>query len=284
MDYPQLNRLLETLRTLRGQDGCPWDQQQTLASAARHLSDEVHEYADAAASGDLREVRAELADLFYMVCFNWLLLSEQQAVSLDDLAQSGREKLENRKPHVFGDEKAETVEDAQRIWRRQKALEGSDRPADDPSASDRPSDDAPGSATPSALKHLSPSTSPLRQALVYGSTAAETGFDWPDPEAVEIKLHEEIEELRHARAAGNDPASDPAVVDEFGDILFAAVQLGRKLGLDPDAALKGTNRKFARRFRHMEARAHTEGRDISDLTINEMFQYWEQSKLSDDPG
>lgn len=280
MDDPALKPLLEVLYRLRGPEGCPWDQEQDLASAARFLADEVAEYAEAAAHGSLEEAREELADLLYMVCFNWLLLHERTGVELEELARSGAEKLIRRKPHVFGDERAETPEDAQRIWRREKQREagatGEDGDTGTDAAMDPPAD-AGEAAPPSALKDLSASASPLRQALVYGATAAETGFDWQNPRQVERKLHEEIDELQEALVDGRIER----VRDEMGDILFAATQLARKLELDPDACLRGTNRKFARRFREMEARCHTEGRPISDLSIEEMFVYWEDAKHND---
>lgn len=263
--------LLEVLHRLRGPEGCPWDQEQDLASAARFLADEVAEYADAAAHGRLEEAREELADLLYMVCFNWLLMNEQNGVELEELARAGAEKLIRRKPHVFGDEEAHTPEAAQIIWRREKAREKEETSG--PDADSQSGESAP----PSALKELSPAASPLRQALIYGATAAETGFDWANPQQVEAKLHEEIEELQEALADGRIER----VRDEMGDILFAVTQLARKLELDPDTCLRGTNRKFARRFQEMEARCHAEGQRLSDLSIEEMFGYWEAAKAND---
>jgi MazG family protein len=274
--------LLEVLHRLRGPEGCPWDQRQDLASAARFLADEVAEYADAAAHGRFEEAREELADLLYMVCFNWLIMNERDGVELEELARAGAEKLIRRKPHVFGDEEASTPEAAQHIWRREKAREKREAAASggDALRAASPSDDADPSAQsapPSALKELSPAASPLRQALIYGATAAETGFDWENPQQVEAKLHEEIDELQEALVDGRIER----IRDEMGDILFAVTQLARKLELDPDACLRGTNRKFARRFHEMEARCHAEGRSVSELSLEEMFRYWEASKAND---
>jgi len=270
-----LSPLLEVLYRLRGADGCPWDQGQDLASAARYLADEVAEYAEAAAHGTLEEAREELSDLLYMVCFNWLLLSEQTGVQIEDLVRTGTEKLIRRKPHVFADERADTPEEVQVIWRREKARELAESEAEANGTPPGSSDEE--GPPPSALKDLSPAASPLRQAMIYGSTAAETGFDWENPKQVEAKLHEEIDELQEALEDGRIER----VRDEMGDILFAATQLARKLELDPDACLRGTNRKFARRFREMEARCHAEGTRVSNLSLKAMFDYWEAAKAND---
>ncbi len=256
--------LIEVLERLRGPRGCPWDRQQTLSSAARFLQDEVVEYVEATAGGDARELTEELADLLYMVCFNWLLLSEETGVSLEDLAALGAQKLIRRKPHVFGDETATTSNEAQRIWKREKAKEKKSRGKDDREHA-------------GALKHLSAAASSLRQALVFGQSAAETGFDWQDHREVLSKLKEEIAEFEEALKEGREAR----VRDEMGDILFAATQLARKLDLDPESCLSGTNRKFARRFKEMEDRCANESRKIEDLSRDEMFRYWEESKAND---
>ena len=259
-----LKALIEVLEQLRGPQGCPWDRQQTLSSAARFLQDEVVEYVEAAAEGDPQELTEELADLLYMVCFNWLLLSEETNVSLEELASMGAQKLIRRKPHVFGAEKAATASEAQVIWKREKAKERKARGKG-------------GSEPTGSLKHLSASASSLRQALIFGSSAAETGFDWNDYREVLVKLKEEIAELEDALQEGRRDR----VKDEMGDILFAGTQLARKLDLDPETCLNGTNRKFARRFRDMEERCGSEGRRIEDLSREDMFRYWEESKAND---
>ncbi len=261
-----LQPLLEVLFRLRGSEGCPWDRAQTLDSAARFLSDEVVEYVDAATRGKLDAAREELADLLYMVCFNWMLLNELEPVRLEELARMGAEKLIRRKPHVFGEEKASTPEEAQRIWKREKQRETAE-------------EEGKTEAAPTgALKDLSPSTSALRQAFVYGATAAETGFDWKDHRQVLAKLHEEIEEFEEAFQGGRRER----VMDEIGDLFFACVQLARKLDLDPEVCLRGTNAKFARRFRAMEARCRKEGRRLEELDIETMFDYWEHAKSGED--
>jgi MazG family protein len=259
MSFPHLEHLLDILVKLRGPEGCPWDQEQDLGSAARHLSDEVHEYVDSAVEGDVPHVRKELADLLYMVAFNWLLLSEEDGTAFDELARLGAEKLIRRHPHVFGDASAYSSADSNLLWNQIKAqeraeaarvarAEGSAGESTDAGETADPSDDTP--PPPSALKDLSPSASPLRQAVMFGQGAASTGFDWPDSDAVIDKLHEELGELQEAQHAEDEKA----VAEELGDVLFAVTQLARKLGVDPDVALRNTNRKFADRFRQVESR------------------------------
>jgi len=261
-DAPELYRLLEVLRRLRGPDGCEWDQSQDLASAARFLSDEVFEYLDAARRNDFEGATSELADLFYMVAYNWLILSETTGVDFDDLARRGADKLERRKPHVFGDRAEYEGLSHEEIWRRVKAEEKGADPEDPP---------------PSLLKDLHPSTSPLRQAIQTGRDAARGGFDWDSPNPVIAKLHEELDELAEARRSG-DP---DAIEDEMGDLLFAAVQLARKLDVDPDAALTRTNRKFARRFRAIEAMYDHDPAQLRRAGITGLWRAWAQVKAEE---
>lgn len=258
MAESQIKRLLEILRHLRGPEGCAWDQQQDLASAARYLADEVFEYVETAATGDDEAAADELSDLFYMVAFNWLLLSERSGIDFEELARRGADKLQRRKPHVFGEAERWEGLSHEEIWRRTKARErGGDEPA-----------------PPSLLKDLHPSASALRQAVLHGRLAAKAGFDWSGPEPVVAKLHEELEELRQATRE-EDPA---AVEEELGDLLFAVVQLGRKLGVDPDLALARTNRKFARRFRAIESRHDHDVDRLRGLGLEGLWREWKTVK------
>jgi ATP diphosphatase len=264
MDFPHLERLLDVLRHLRGPEGCTWDQSQDLASAARFLSDEVFEYLDAARGDDPEAATAELADLFYMVAYNWLILSETTDVDFDELARRGADKLVRRKPHVFDEDPGARARWAglshEEIWRRTKAAEEDDAPA-----------------PPSLLEDLHPSVSPLRQAHRHGSDAARGGFDWDSPNPVIAKLHEELDELAEARRAEDTDA----IEDEMGDLLFAAVQLARKLGVDPDVALQRTNAKFARRFRAIEARHGHDPERLRSLGITGLWRAWAEAKAAE---
>lgn len=256
MDKDSIQQLLTVLRRLRGPEGCAWDQRQDLASAARFLSDEVFEYVEAAASGDGERATEELADLFYMVAFNWLILSESHDVEFGELARRGADKLVHRKPHVFEEDPQWEGLSHEEIWRRQKAKESGN------------------AEPPSLLKDLNPAASPLRQAILRGDNAARSGFDWEGPEPVIAKVHEELEELQQARRE----ADPEAVTDELGDLLFAVVQLARKLGVDPDLALRQTNAKFARRFRAIEARHEHDPERMQALGIDGLWRAWNQVK------
>jgi MazG family protein len=259
VDQDQIQRLLTILARLRGPDGCAWDQNQDLASAARFLSDEVFEYVDAASSGDPERAAEELSDLFYMVAFNWLILAETSDLRFQDLAARGADKLIHRKPHVFEQDPQWEGLSHEEIWRRQKAREqGED-------------------VRPSLMKDLHPSASPLRQAILRGDNAALGGFDWEGPDPVIAKVHEELEELQQARREGDQDA----VEDELGDLLFAVTQLARKLGVDPDQALTRTNRKFARRFRAIEARHDHDPERLKALGIDGLWQEWNAVKRAE---
>jgi MazG family protein len=270
LGFPHLQRLLDILDRLRGPAGCPWDRAQTLATAARYLADEVHEYADVAVAADLTEARKELADLLYMVCFNWQLLNEQSPVAFDDLAHAGAEKLVRRHPHVFGDAQARTEQDSQLLWNRIKAQERAAAAGGDTAAAGGASAPAPASA----LKKLAPSVSPLRQAALYGSSAADVGFDWPDAAGALRKLEEELHELRHALGEGDATAASA----ELGDVLFAAVQSARKLGVDPDAALREANRRFARRFHQLESAFGHDAQRLRAASPAELLDAWRDTR------
>jgi MazG family protein len=190
--FPQLTRLLEVLVRLRGPAGCPWDRAQTPASAARWFSDEVHEFVEQVEADAPEKTREELADLLYMLAFNWLLLHERSGVEFDALAGLGADKLIRRHPHVFGDAKAQDVSDSNALWETIKAQESG----------------AAAAATPSLLKDLPASISPLRQSIAHGDNAAIVGVDWENADQVVVKLHEELGELQHAVAAGDAPATE----------------------------------------------------------------------------
>ncbi len=259
MESGPIAELLQTLRRLRGPDGCEWDRRQDLASAARYLADEVFEYVECAASGDDDSATDELADLFYMLAFNWLILHERNGIDFEELARRGTEKLRRRKPQVFRPGPEWDGLEADEIWRRVKAAENE-------------SEDSP--SPPSLLKDLHPATSPLRQALLHGQHAARADFDWPGPAPVFDKIDEEISELHQALEAEDSEN----VAEELGDLLFAVVQLGRKLGVDPDLALRRTNAKFARRFRRMEERCGHEVQGLRDLGIEGLWREYDRAK------
>ncbi len=250
-----LARLLDLVERLRAPDGCPWDREQTLADARGYLIEEAHEAAAAAAAGDWDEIAAELGDLLFQVAFVARLGAEGGALDPETLIDRIEEKMVARHPHVFGDEAAETAEEVLAAWERRKLAAGADR---------------------SLLGGVPDSLPPLVAAYRMTQKAAGVGFDWPEPAAVLDKLAEEAGELREALAR---PAPDrAALTEELGDLLFTAVNLGRKLGIDPDAALAGTNAKFRRRFAHIEERLAADGRNLADVGLEELDRLWDEAK------
>ncbi len=258
MPYPHLDRLLDLLARLRRRS--PWDQRQTPASAARFLTDEAHELCDAAANDQPDQIRAELADLLYMVAFNWLLHNERDPTDFDQLAEQAVDKLERRLGHVLGEDPPPTVLESGSQWRHAKAQEAKSKGQD------------PG--PPSLLKDLSPSTSPLRQAYLHTEYASRVGFEWPDHTSAMGKIYEELDEVKDAIANG----SQAHIAEEVGDLLFGAVQLARMLGVDPDHALRSTNVKFARRFRTIEAHFDHDVNRLAGATLDELHEVWQRAK------
>lgn len=252
--------LLSTIHTLRAPGGCPWDRKQSLVDAARYLLDEAAELVESALADDLGGVREELADLLFMTSFCCEILGERQTVTMDDVALEGNRKLIRRHPHVFGGEAARDTEESQRRWNDIKDEEKRARGIDP--------------LLESVLKDMPPSTAPLHQAYGFQRDAAQVGFDWPDLKGVWAKLHEEIGELEEA-AAGRKPA---AIEHEVGDLLFAVVNLARRLEVQPDMALRLANNRFRRRFHLVEADFRARGVKLQDATLEEMEASWQEAK------
>jgi ATP diphosphatase len=227
--------------------GCPWDVEQTFATIAPYTIEEAYEVADACTSGDLPALKDELGDLLLQVVFHARMAEEQGVFAFADVAEAISAKMIRRHPHVFGD--------APRMgshgqWEAIKAEERKDKPID-----------------PSALAGVTVALPALMRAEKLQKRAARTGFDWPDAEGARAKIIEELDEI----AAAEDAA---AREDEVGDLLFSAVNYARKLGIDPETALRGANAKFERRFRTME----TSAEDFVDLSLADKERLWQQAK------
>lgn len=259
-----LARLLELVQTLRAPDGCPWDREQTLADARTYLIEEAHEAAAAAAAGDWDALAGELGDLLFQVAFITRLGEEQGALDSGEVLDRIHRKMVARHPHVFGDEAAETAEEVLAAWERRKLAA-------------RPEG--------SLLQGVPGSLPPLVAAYRMTQKAAGVGFDWPDAEAVLAKLDEELAEVRSELGAEIEaPERDrEAVRGEVGDLLFTVVNLARKLGVDPDAALAATNQKFRRRFRHIEERLAEDDRTLAEVGLEELDRLWEEAKETRKP-
>lgn len=256
----RLDDLLRTIHILRAPGGCPWDRKQTLATAAHHLNDESAELLEAALAGDLEHVREELGDLLFMVCFVTEILGESLDTDFDRVAGHADEKLVRRHPHVFGDAPARDAGESQIRWNEIKAQEKRARGLDP--------------TRESVLKDLPASTESLHQSYRYQKDAAGVGFDWPDLNGVWAKIDEEIGEVREAAAAGDAAA----VEHEVGDLLFAVVNLARKLDVQPDVALRRANGRFRARFHAIEASFGHDRDRLAAASLDALEAAWQEAK------
>jgi tetrapyrrole methylase family protein/MazG family protein len=266
---------------LRAPDGCPWDREQTHLTLRKHLLEEAYEVYDALESGPTPQLADELGDLLLQVVLHAEHAAEAGVFDLTDVYRSIMAKIVRRHPHVFGEVEAATVGDVVRNWETIKAGERAARPEpagereDSPSA-DRGSDalkaGGGGPAMPAAFAGVSRSLPALAYAQEIQERAASLGYDWPDVEGVIDKLEEEALELL---AADDQPARH----EELGDLLLVIVNLGRKLGVDAEAALRGANAKFARRFARVERLA--DDRPLASMTFDELDELWARAKRED---
>jgi MazG family protein len=245
---------------LRAPGGCPWDREQTHKTLRPFLIEEAYEVLEALDRGDSGELAEELGDLLLQVVFHAELAREEKQFDISAVVSGIHEKMVRRHPHVFGEVKADTSAQVLRNWDQLKAREK----------------DA-GKETrrlPSALEGVSKSLSALLEAYQITRRAAKVGFDWENIEGVLEKLNEEVGELRAGLLHGNRSALE----EEMGDLLFVAVNLARFLSIDPEVALKHSNRKFKSRFQSMEAEAAQSGRRLAQLSKEELEDLWETAK------
>lgn len=264
-----IKRLIEIMAALRDpQTGCPWDIEQDFASIAPYTIEEAYEVADAIARNDLIDLQEELGDLLLQVVYHAQMAEEAGTFAFGDVVQGITEKMIRRHPHVFGDEQARSARSAKGMWEKIKAQEKAARKAARASA---------GLAVDEETGLLDSIPLPLpalTRALKLQEKAATVGFDWSEAAPILDKIEEEIGELRQAMEAGDHAASE----DEFGDVLFAVVNLGRKLKLDPEKALAGTNHKFRSRFRFIEQTLAANGRSLEEASLEEMEAIWQAAK------
>ncbi len=264
MPAPDLQKLLDLVARLRAPNGCPWDREQSLGDVRAYLLEEAHETAGAIDSGDWEEVAGELGDLLFQVAFIGRLAEEAGAFDLNQAIEAVHAKMVARHPHVFGgagtEEEGTNLADAQAVreaWERRKVKKDPGR---------------------SVLAGVSPSLPALLASYRLTQKAAGVGFDWPDAAAVLDKVDEELAELRQALAGGAGGSDRQAVSEELGDLLFTLANVGRKLDLDPEAALAQANLKFRRRFEAIEAGLAAQGKSAADATLDEMDALWHGAK------
>lgn len=260
-DVEALRQLMDDLRD--PETGCPWDIEQTFASIAPYTIEEAYEVADAIERGDMDDLRGELGDLLLQVVYHAQMAAEANAFTLDDVVAGIVEKMIRRHPHVYGeDAHGGAAKVAKGFWERQKAVERDAKALD-------------AGRAPGVLDDVPRALPALSRAVKLQGRAARVGFDWPDTGPVIAKAREELAELDDAIATGGDKSR---IADELGDLFFVLANLGRHFGIDPEAALAGTNAKFTRRFGHVESRLEEAGRSPEDATLAEMDSLWDEAK------
>ncbi|WP_439574907.1 nucleoside triphosphate pyrophosphohydrolase [Phreatobacter sp.] len=269
-DIAALLAIMAKLRTPG--EGCPWDIEQDFASIAPYTIEEAYEVADAIARGDLSDLRDELGDLLLQVVFHARMAEERNAFAFGDVVRAITEKLIRRHPHVFGQTPNLTPAQVKDLWDRIKADERRAK------AEERALRGLPAPSDAGALAGVPAALPALTRALKLQQKAGRVGFDWNDVGAVIAKIAEEASEIAEARRAG---ASDDVVAGEVGDLLFAAVNLARHLGVDPESALRGTNAKFERRFASIEAALAARGQTPAGSSLDEMDALWNAAKAAE---
>ncbi len=287
----RFERAVAIMARLRAPGGCPWDREQTFDTIKPYTLEETYEVLEAIDNRDWDELSGELGDLLLQVLFYSEMSKEQGTFSIDDVLERLSSKLIGRHPHVFGDVQAETSSEVVRNWEAIKAEEKKRLAAGGGKA-------AKENSQPESLLAGVPSAMPaLLEAHKLSSRAAHGGFDWPNVEGLFDKLQEETEELREELVNFPAPGPRPAVravagsgqqpipeklrarmEEEVGDLFFVLVNIARYLSLDPESALKKTNRKFRRRFQWMEEQLRASGRKPEQANVEELESLWQRAK------
>ena len=287
----RFERAVSIMMRLRGPGGCPWDREQTFDTIKPYTLEETYEVLEAIDARDWSELTGELGDLLLQVLFYAEMAAEEKHFTIDDVLDRLSNKLVDRHPHVFGDVKADTSGEVLRNWQALKAEEKQKR--------QEANGTNPKHAHPDSVLHgVSSAVPALMEAYKISSRVAHVGFDWPNMEGLFDKLNEETAELRRNLEEypepGPQPQSASAVASErgvqisddlrgrlegeVGDLLFVLVNIARYLALDPESALRKTNRKFRHRFEYLEARLREQGRKPIDASLDEMESLWQESK------
>jgi ATP diphosphatase len=257
-----IERLLEVMARLRDPDGgCPWDLEQDFASIAPYTIEEAYEVADAIERQDFHDLEGELGDLLLQVVYHAQMAKEAGRFDFETVAARIAEKMIRRHPHVFGEAEVESAAAQTIAWEEAKAGEREQKKT--------------AGGDPSILADLPLGLPALTRAAKLQRRAARVGFDWPEVAPVLEKLEEEIAEVRAELATG---APQERLADEVGDLLFAAANLARHLGVDGESALRRANQKFERRFRAIEAALRAAGRNLEDASLEEMEEIWQRTK------
>jgi len=266
----KINRLLEIMRKLRDPDGgCPWDVEQTFESIAPYTIEEGYEVDEAIRAGDMDALKDELGDLLFQVVFHAQIADEQGLFDFKDVVAAVSDKMERRHPHVFAGATIADADAQTAAWEAQKAKERAAKAEQD-------------GYQPSVLDGVTVSLPALLRAVKLQKRAARVGFDWPDARMILDKITEESLELSEAMANKADGSgSDAEILDEFGDLLFVYTNLARHMKIDPEEALRGTNAKFERRFKAIEAKLAEMGKTPAESDLQEMDALWNEVKAEE---
>jgi MazG family protein len=288
----RFERAVAIMERLRAPGGCPWDREQTFDSIKPYTLEEAYEVLEAIDNRDWDELTGELGDLLLQVLFYAEMAKEQGTFSIDEVLERLSKKLVDRHPHVFGNVKAETSSEVLRNWEALKAEEKKKRLEAGGGKAAQPQEEP-----KSVLAGVSSGIPALLEAYKLSSRAAHVGFDWPEIGGLFEKMNEEVRELQeelhkfpqpgpkpHARGMAGSGAHKAGedlqrrLEDEVGDLLFVVVNIARYLSLDPESALKRTNRKFKRRFQWLEEQLQKQGKVPQDASMDELENLWQQAK------
>ncbi len=251
----EFTRLVEIMERLRGPGGCPWDAEQTHSSLTRYLLEESYEVVEAIDAGSPKMLKEELGDLLLQPVFHAAIAAEAGEFAITDVLLAINEKLVRRHPHVFGDQVIKSSSAQVENWEKIKKEEK-------------------GTERKSALSGVPPQLPALLRAQKLTEKAARVGFDWEHVDQVFAKVLEELHEFEETMVEGNQERMEA----ELGDLLFAIVNLGRFLTINPEEALRKTMTRFTTRFEHVEDSLHHQGRQMNDATLEEMNHLWEEAK------
>jgi tetrapyrrole methylase family protein / MazG family protein len=260
--YADIEKLENLVERLRGDNGCPWDREQTRETLKPMLIEEAYEVLDALDTDNPAELKDELGDLLFQVVFHAQIARERGEFDLADVIDRSHTKMVHRHPHIFGNADLKTSDDVLKNWEDIKAAEKGIKSASHPE-SDR-----------SLLDGIPSKLPALHKAYQMTAKASRVGFDWSRLEDILSKMHEEASELMEARSQGDSQK----VMDEVGDLLFVVVNIARFLGIDPETALARSNEKFYRRFRYLESAIKGQGRELKNASLAEMDALWEEAK------